>query len=774
MENSARDADWAELENSIKSALRYSSARTESLDWAVMIFSVAFGNKFLGSEFKGDAPAAYFREQIEEKFEKEDYIIPLTLKSLDDDALIECWRATVLWLENLSDAEVRDFSIYLIDKLISSGVGYEIGASRVSALMVRGIFNRGRDSELIDVTPSTGELFVAARDLSYVNPYMARQKVGADALLKLKLSLHNISFQQIGINEISRGISSRAICVLDLNATSSEGIFSQAPKSEPVSTLKRFITFGIQSRCVIITPLMRDKNFRLGEKLLKLASERLPISAVIRFSAPERGKVSNALMIITDGDRSNGKYSDVLYVDVSKGNAALQEFNYLEASELAASIYQLWNDYHGAESSNLKSVQRILNAQFEHGYRDIPKLCGVFKWASKARIELHSLKEPDELSRAKYQPSLLINSTPILAELSSSRGNQCLYVIGNNGEGKSFLLRDLIHLMVEDNRECIALTVSLADRFPSPSEGLGDRYRRLGEFSSKSKRSESTTRALLEMLGKFDRRFEVFTDVMTALGFNQNLYFVRKSNAEKQDANSKSVIPLRYFSLHNHSDPDNPSHIDPARYEVGIVPRDENNIIPFSRLSSGERNIIQLVTLLVSAASPEATFFVDEPEISLHVKWQQVLPSIFSNIAKEFKLSLVLATHSPVMIANAGFGNSICYVAQAGTLDLINSSDRHSVETILLQGFQTYTPHNREVHEKCAKLVSNIIELVNMDKVEAKDAGVKAIDELESITAIIQKTGQQNGDAQARGDLELLEKAIAAIRSVVPTQQASG
>jgi ABC-type glutathione transport system ATPase component len=261
---------------------------------------------------------------------------------------------------------------------------------------------------------------------------------------------------------------------------------------------------------------------------------------------------------------------------------------------------------------------------------------------------------------------------------------------------------------------------------------------------------------------------------MTALGFNQNLYFVRKSNAEKQDANSKSVIPLRYFSLHNHSDPDNPSHIDPAKYEIGIVPRDENNIIPFSRLSSGERNVIQLISLLVSAASSEVTFFVDEPEISLHVKWQQILPSLFSSIAKEFKLSLVVATHSPVMVANAGFGNSICYVAQAGTLDLINSSDRHSVETILLQGFQTYTPHNREVHEKCAKLVSNVIGLVNTDKVEAKDAGVKAIDELESITAIIQKTGQQNGDAQARGDLELLEKAIAAIRSVVPTQQAIG
>lgn len=773
MENSARDADWAELENSIKSALRYSSARTESLDWAVMIFSVAFGNKFLGSDFNGDAPAEYFREQIERRFEKEDYIIPLTLKSLDDDALIECWRATVQWLKELSDAELRDFSIYLIDKLISSNIGYEIGASKASALMVRGIFNRGKDSELIDVTPSTGELFVAAQDLSYVKPYMARQKVGADALLKLKLSLHNIVYQQIGINDIARGISSTAICVLDINATSSEGIFSQAPKSEPVSTLKQFMTFGIQNRCVIITPLMRDKNFRLGEKLLKLASERLPISAVIRFSASESGKVSNALMIITDGDRSEEKYRDVLYIDISKGNTALQELNYLEASELAASIYQLWNGHLEENSSNL-NVQRVLNAQFEHGYRDIPRLCGVFRWSSKTRIELHSLKEPDEFSRSKYQPSLLINSAPILDELSSSRGNQCLYVIGNNGEGKSFLLRDLIHLMVEDHRECVALTVSLADRFPSMSDGLGDRYRRMGEFSSKSRRSESTTRALLEMLGKFDRRFDVFTEAMTALGFNQNLYLVRKSNASKQDSNSKSVIPLKYFSLQHHSDPDSPHGIDPARYEVGIVPRDENHIIPFSRLSSGERNIIQLVTLLVSAASRETTFFLDEPEISLHVKWQQVLPNIFSSIAKEFKLSLVLATHSPVIIANAGFGNSICYVAHAGTLELINSKDRHSVETILLQGFQTYTPHNREVHEKCANLVSNVIGLVNTDKAQATDAGAKAIAALQSITAIIQKTGQHNGDAQARGDLDLLEKAIAAIRSVLPTTQVSG
>lgn len=774
MEHSARDADWAELENGIKSMLSPRVARKEDLDWAVMIFAVAFGKNLPISELDKQVAASHIREQIEESFEKDEFIIQLMLRRLDDDSVFECWRATATWLKPLDKAEIRDFSIYLIDKLISISAGYEVEASRVPALMVKGIFNRRGESELVDVLPSTGELFVAAQELSYVLPYIARRRAGNDTLLKLKLRIHHISYKEVGTDEISHALSNRAVCVLDLNANSSEGLISQAPTIDPSSTLKEFIRLGIKNRCAIITPLLKDKNFRQGRKLLKLASEHLPINAVIRFSAPERNSASHALMIITTDGRSNDADRDVLHVDVTTSNKAIQDLNYLEAANLAISLYNIWSDSGWASSYTLKSVQRILNAQFEHGYRSIPELCGVFRWPRKERLELQLLSPPHDLAKKNYQPSLLINGKPILASLIDSQSNKCIYVIGNNGEGKSFLLRDLVHLLVEENKKCVALSVSPADRFPSQMEGLGEHYSRLGESNSKSKRSDSTTQALLGMVGKFDRRFDVFTDVMAMLGFNQNIYLVRKNNKEKQDINSKLVIPLRFFSSRAHADPDDASKIDSTKYEVGIVPRDENNIIPFSRLSSGERNVIQLVTLLIGSAAPEVTFFVDEPEISLHVKWQQILPRVFSNIAGEFGLSLVVATHSPVVIANTGFDNSACYIAQAGILEAIDSSNRHSVETILLQGFQTYTPHNREVHEKCAKLVSNVIGLINTDKAKTEAAGAKAIDELESITEIIHKTSQQNGDAQECGDLDLLEKAIAAIRSVIPIDQVPG
>ena len=41
---------------------------------------------------------------------------------------------------------------------------------------------------------------------------------------------------------------------------------------------------------------------------------------------------------------------------------------------------------------------------------------------------------------------------------------------------------------------------------------------------------------------------------------------------------------------------------------------------------------------------------LDEPEVSLHVSWQQRLGKIFSDISRVRGLTMIVATHAPAVI----------------------------------------------------------------------------------------------------------------------------
>jgi predicted ATPase len=54
--------------------------------------------------------------------------------------------------------------------------------------------------------------------------------------------------------------------------------------------------------------------------------------------------------------------------------------------------------------------------------------------------------------------------------------------------------------------------------------------------------------------------------------------------------------------------------------------------------------------LLLFEAKHGSLVIIDEPEISLHVAWQQRLGKTFSDIARLRELHVVVATHSPQVI----------------------------------------------------------------------------------------------------------------------------
>ena len=68
-----------------------------------------------------------------------------------------------------------------------------------------------------------------------------------------------------------------------------------------------------------------------------------------------------------------------------------------------------------------------------------------------------------------------------------------------------------------------------------------------------------------------------------------------------------------------------------------------------SHLSSGERQILILFTFLALASKPRSVFIVDEPELSLHPKWQSDFMDVFLKLRPE-GTQLLIATHSPDIV----------------------------------------------------------------------------------------------------------------------------
>ena len=82
-------------------------------------------------------------------------------------------------------------------------------------------------------------------------------------------------------------------------------------------------------------------------------------------------------------------------------------------------------------------------------------------------------------------------------------------------------------------------------------------------------------------------------------------------------------------------------------------------LVPY-QLSSGEQQMLAiLLTVLVEDQQPYV-LFMDEPEVSLHIEWQQRLIDMIVELNPQ--VQIILTTHSPAVIMN-GWGDKVTEVS---------------------------------------------------------------------------------------------------------------
>jgi predicted ATP-binding protein involved in virulence len=77
-----------------------------------------------------------------------------------------------------------------------------------------------------------------------------------------------------------------------------------------------------------------------------------------------------------------------------------------------------------------------------------------------------------------------------------------------------------------------------------------------------------------------------------------------------------------------------------------------NEKISIDDLSTGEKELLNKVFSLYTSDIKDSVILIDEPEISLHPSWQNRIVKIYTNFAKQNNNQIIIATHSPQIIAS--------------------------------------------------------------------------------------------------------------------------
>jgi hypothetical protein len=133
---------------------------------------------------------------------------------------------------------------------------------------------------------------------------------------------------------------------------------------------------------------------------------------------------------------------------------------------------------------------------------------------------------------------------------------------------------------------------------------------------------ETTQRVLGVYIGDTEQKIGVFDDMLSRIEL------------------IRSIVDSRFLQ----------KTISVNRKEGFIAQTRDGRPLDLSGLSSGEQHELVLLYELLFRAQPNTMILIDEPELSLHIAWQQQFLRDLLQITKLANLTALVATHSPQII----------------------------------------------------------------------------------------------------------------------------
>ncbi|PRA27987.1 AAA family ATPase [Pseudomonas poae] len=666
-------------------------------------------------------------------------------------------------LKDLAAPELINLINYVIDVLIAHITGLDHRHCKIVSGFAGVIFDRAR-YDVVDVSPNIAHLTLGVRNQGIKYSFVMSGQIDSEQkkLLELKLHCNGIAARFAASIEVLPPPRDQRAYLIDalsqeaglgelktsINEMTSEEIYSQIPGHADASGF------------YILTRTSKGANAKAFKNSWSTYSQN--IEAVVAFDSYHQGALRKFLFIIINNSSDPfSPTSRTLYINTCN-NPAILSLDAIERSILSASIYLAWRTGDVPSPSGMsRKVASMLNSQFRNGYRDVNGLCAVGTRTRGYNRQLFNVNHHVNFA-AHATATEDLNSAELHNTLASSHPT-CLYIIGNNGAGKSLLLGRLAAELIEKENSATGITLSQSNRFPTSESS---QY-----FTSFCLAQQSRHQLIATVPKLFSRiccdtkKLQTLLKCLERLSFTKEFYLGSKPHSKKRAiVDVESLIAVGDNALEN-QEVLRGVHLDSSTL-VLVKHNDPDHYVFFSDLSSGEQNIITLLTLCIYSAGHDQTLLLDEPEISLHVSWQQQLPYILNIIAQDLHTSIVTATHSPLLISSAPLKHTRCYALDTGKLKHIEPMERRSVETSLVAIFGTYSPLNKEVYERCARLVALTIQKRNSESGVSVRELEDSLEQLKSLDALVKNSSVEKESARYDSDVDLIGKATLAIAAI--------
>lgn len=328
---------------------------------------------------------------------------------------------------------------------------------------------------------------------------------------------------------------------------------------------------------------------------------------------------------------------------------------------------------------------------------------------------------------------LFLNNIPSQLLNSSNTDEDINIIIGENGSGKSTLLSELAKFYLSQNTNVIAIANSIYDKFPY-NKKLKVQRATYGKTLAK----KIIKAALINLANDELKRLKNVANTLTYIGFEPviglQLNGVDKDFREKvidssltsdekenilyflnrfmhEEVNDRDILRINFISSSFNEIKD--SYIVTLfLYEkqlkslklikgISIYLRKAGEDIPLLKASSGELTLATTLIYLTSIITERSIILIDEPENSLHPKWQTEYIKRLSELFYYYQPKIIVATHSPLILNGAEVNSNRINVFKglSGKFELHQNSTTN-VEEIYQDFFDITTPENRYISEE--------------------------------------------------------------------------
>lgn len=336
------------------------------------------------------------------------------------------------------------------------------------------------------------------------------------------------------------------------------------------------------------------------------------------------------------------------------------------------------------------------------------------------------------------------------ADLLLHSPNDYFILVGKNGSGKSILLHDLAESLHNEGYSTVAVSNTLFDKFEVHPNSFNYDY--IGSKLGRNFPAQAIKRTLsTKSQNKVSRIFSVLNHIGYEQSIGIKVKFRKKfKDAIRYSSNTSGDIYPVFFDSSDQEIPDElKMAIDKAIHQVNYgystliwLTNDDNvfyegnfdsyllllsyerllkkaNIIsgievlltkddvsfPLKHASSGELSFIALLVHLAFCVNDSSFILIDEPENSLHPKWQNEYFELLKGAIGYNRCKVIVATHSPLIIASASEDNQVSiYKRGINGFSQINSYDDNA-EDLYIDYFDTLTPKNRALSNRCVDII---------------------------------------------------------------------